>query len=397
MKPFSFAVFVTLVVTGVLLYREAVSGFLEAPERALSGVITRALGGKDAKSRGVTLVVQGGISVTELSPLDVALFTRAASRLGASTVAVSAWRLPESPLSLAPPAWRDGRNVSRFVGGTLLLMGDARSGEPPAALETSLPAETNFGFLLSEFIGFHTSFPAGTGWSTGFLNLPDTRSEEPLAPVVALLEGRPVLSFSALCALPPSSKEHPTRLIPPSGTNGAYLLGDGWRLPLRADGTVALNPSRLRNVARLDMDDLLLAAERIERGLPADAATLDLVADRIVILGTLASDDAAGAAAGGRRKFSLAEYQSLVAAHLLACIEPVFAPWPGALACIVFCVGAAWLLWRASITEAALVAIASFCFWLLIPGALFAAAGFAIPVLLPLGLLATALLLRICS
>jgi hypothetical protein len=72
----------------------------------------------------------------------------------------------------------------------------------------------------------------------------------------------------------------------------------------------------------------------------------------------------------------------------------VLAPWPGALACIVFCVGAAWLFWLAPIPAAVLAAAASLCFWLLIPGALFAAAGFAIPVLLPLGVLATALLLR---
>lgn len=396
-KRVLFPVFATLLVAGILLHREAGSGVFESQERAVSGLMTRALAGAQGGIKGVTLVIQGGISGAELSPLDVALFTRAASRLGASVAAVCSWRLPESAITLEPSPAEPGAPRAPLVGGALLLNRESRTGKAPSGPAAVAGASAVSGLVLQSFSGFHSSFPSNSGWETGFLNPPDSPSEEPLAPVVASLEGGPVFSFAALCALISSSPPDSARLLPPGRGYGAYLLGEGWRLPLRADGNLPMDSSLLRNVARVDMDDLLLEAERAARGSANDPEVTGLVRDRIVILGTLALDDAAGAAAGGRRKLSLAEYQSLAVVNLLSHIEPVAAPWPAALAAILFSMVVAVGIWRLRRAPAALAAAAAFCLWLLLIGPLFVAAGYAIPVLAPAGLLLCALLLRIFS
>lgn len=366
---------------GLLLVRETRTGLLEKPERVLAGWVVSGQG-TAAMELPPTLVLQGGMTGGDLSALDIGLFSRAASKLGAGVAAVATYEFPPSQISLEVSA-----SATHHVGGVILLAQTGEAGLPPLPLEAfaeNVSHRENFG-------GSFSSFPSDRGWSGGFLNLPQGADDGGKVSVVAAIEGKWVASFALAALLGGDSLR-----LTAAGQNDEPALQIGEKtLRLEDDGSIFLDANLIRVLRRLDMDELLLAAERLERGREPSPDTLELVQNRILILGTLAEDSEAIRLDSGRR-LSMVEFQGVAIASLQAALHPRMVSIYGDLACLFFlCLFAIGLWWVEKVGSVLVVVLAVLAGWVLLVQSFAAQTGLALPMVMPLSLLLLAGLLRI--
>ncbi len=383
---------IILILLGLILWRESRAGFLRDLDHAVAKWNYAAMGGETVVAPAVVLVLQGGIRGEELSTLDVGLFTRAAARLEVAVAGVAAWEIASAQVRLVPPAKpanASENTAPHFLGGTLLLPQPTVSGQTSASLKfaSSPPAE----WQLPRFAGSYSNFPEGVGWQTGFLNLPDRGpNSDPTVGYLLLAEfsGQPVPSFALAAALG-SSPDTPLRI----SDSGSMLWGN-FLVPLQPGGILIPGAGLLRKLHRVDMDDLLLEAERREKNLPGDENLRQVLAGSVAILGTLAQDEEILTAPGSARRLSLVELQGLALQSLFSALEPPCAPWwVGGL--ILLCLLPLLLgLWFIPPGTASLVATLLLCGSLLLGGALAVQTQILFPAMLPSVLWPAAALLR---
>lgn len=383
---------IILILLGLILWRESRAGFLRDLEHALAKWTYAAMGGETVVAPAVVLVLQGGIRGEELSTLDVGLFTRAAARLEVAVAGVAAWEIASAQVRLVPPAKPANaaeNTAPHFLGGTLLLPQPPVSGQTPARLDfaSSPPAE----WQLPGFAGSYSNFPAGMGWQTGFLNLPDRGPKSDPAGgylLLAELSGQPVPSLALAAALG-SAPDTPLRI-----SDSGSLLWGNFLVPLQPGGILIPGAGLLGKLHRVDMDDLLLEAERREKNLPGDESLRQVLAGSVALLGTLAQDEEILTAPGSARRLSLVEFQGLALQSLFSALEPPCAPWwAGGL--ILLCLLPLLLgLWFIPPDTASFVATLLFCGSLLLGGALAVQTQILFPALLPSVLWPAAALLR---
>jgi len=366
---------------GLLLLRETRTGLLEKPERVLAGWV---VSGQGTAVMGLppTLVLQGGMTGGALSALDIGLFTRAASKLGAGVAAVATYEFPPSQISLDVSS-----SATRHVGGVILLAQPGEAGVPPVPLQ-------NFATAVSHpenFNGSFSSFPSDRGWSGGFLNLPQRADGGGKVSVAAAINGNWVASFALASLL---GGESASLTDEASGKGPTLQVGEKI-LHLEQDASIFLDAGLIRSLRRLDMDELLLAAERLERGREPSPDILELVQNRILILGTLAEDEEAIRLDSGRR-LSMVEFQGVAIASLQAALHPRMVSVYGDLACLFFlCLFAIGLWWVEKIGSVFIVVFAVLAGWVLLVQSFAAQTGFALPMVMPLSLILLAGLLRI--
>jgi hypothetical protein len=390
MKMPKAAYYLVLVVLAALLWRELRLGLLQPMEERLAGWLGEVAGADAGRPDGPTLVFQGGVTGAELSSLDIGLFVRAATRLGARVVAVAAYEFDVSQISL------DVRSdvAHRHVAGSLLLPRAVGSGLAPAPL----PGLTGAARGGENFLGSYSTFPADRGWTAGFLNLPATGAQRNRVPILGLLRGEPVPSFALAVYLASLSAqtgptEEKTGAI--STTPSSDLRLGRHILPLDAEGMIPLSSTALRNLRRLDMDDLLLEVERVEQGRPANAAVTDLIADRLVILGTLLPERGSTIRLGEGRQLSLSEFQGLAVASLLQALQLPRVPLWGDLVSVAFSLLLAAAIHPSSRDRACALFLAGVA-GIFLAGFLVVQQFAVVPsILLPSTLLLTALLLRL--
>jgi hypothetical protein len=158
---------------------------------------------------------------------------------------------------------------------------------------------------------------------------------------------------------------------------------------------IPLSSTALRNLRRLDMDDLLLEVERVEQGRPANAAVTDLIADRLVILGTLLPERGSTIRLGEGRQLSLSEFQGLAVASLLQALQLPRVPLWGDLVSVAFSLLLAAAIHTSSRDRACALFLAGVA-GIFLAGFLVVQQFAVVPsILLPSTLLLTALLLRL--
>lgn len=386
--------FLILLLFGLMIWRESTAGFLRGAEQAAAKWAYLAMGGKSAPDRRVVLVLQGGIRGEELSALDVGLFTRAAARLEVAVAGIATWEIGQAQIRLVPPkAGGIGSETpsvpTRFLAGAILLPGSAEQGQVPRGL--AVEADLGSGLFLSQFSGSYSMFPAGVGWETGFLNLPEGAGGREEAGYLAVAErAGDVLPSFALAALLAADPDR--QLV---WQTGKGLTWGGAELPVANTGVVPMRGEVLGQLHRVDMDDLLLEAERREKGLPGDAALRGLLEGSIALLGTLAQDEEIMTAPGSQRRLSLVEYQGLAVQSLLAGLQPPSAPWWAGGAALVLILPLTVGLWFVAPGTSNLLAVLFFSASLLLGGALSVQTGLLLPTLLPALLWPAAGLLRL--
>lgn len=389
--------FLVLLLLGLILWRETTAGFLVSTERNAAAWTFLAMDGKAPPNPEVVLILQGGITGEELSTLDVGLFTRAVARLEAAVGGIAAWEIPSAQIRLIPPRPSASPEppalpVTRFIAGTILLPGPSLSGELPAPLWEDRPL-SDTGLTSPNFSGAYSSFPPDLGWTTGFLNLSGTEKSADSSGGFLTLAGLSdvaVPSFALATVL--ASQSDLAHLENP--TLGRFLL-DGHVLPISATGELPLVAPLLSTLHRVDMDDLLLEAERREKNLPGDDSLRAILRGSIALLGTLAQDEKILTAPGSQRRLSLVEYQGLAIKSLLAALRPPSAPWwAGGIALLIF-LPLATSLWFLRRSTACITAILLLCGVGLLGGALSAQLHLLLPMLVPTGLLFAAAILRL--
>jgi hypothetical protein len=119
----------------------------------------------------------------------------------------------------------------------------------------------------------------------GFINMPSERTNRVRVPMLFLFRGEVVASFP-LQAVMLWLGATPAEVKIDLGSQ--ITLPNGWKIPIRADGTTTINPSAANQVRRLKVTDILLAAQ--ERDMK-EKPTLDLndLSQQIVLL--RAADD----------------------------------------------------------------------------------------------------------
>lgn len=364
---------------GGLVWRETEAGLLIETERSLSRWIQQASGQSAVQHVKVTLVFQGGISSSELTTLDVALFVRAAERMGARVAAIAASHFAPTAVSLP-------QNVAiPVVYGVLLSRFTLREGISP--MELSLESTD---WQLEEFAGYSSSAPIDIkGQTGGFINLSARVSR---VPILGNLNGQVVGSFPLACYFAFQKwKADEVSGLPNKGLKIHKL-----NLPLGTDGTLPLRTKALKDLHRLDMDDLLLAAERKQQGHKVDDNIQKIVDGSILILGTLTSEQRieTGENEFGRR-LSLAEYQGMGLLSLAGEFFPRGIETDGKALLWLLCgigSGIFGLVGRSRVFPIAAMVVAG---WLLAAFAASATEGTSLPMLFPLAIFAAGWIVRI--
>jgi hypothetical protein len=377
--------FLVLLVLALLLWREVRVGVLQSAEDSLTMWVAESARPDLAAPPGPTLVFQGGVTGAELSSLDIGLFVRAATRLGARVVAVAAYEFDVTQLNLeVRPS-----ETTRYVAGSLLLPRSAGGGLSPGFLAGVDPV----GWKGEDFAGSYSTFPAERGWQSGFLNLPSGGGSRNAVPILAKWRGELVPSF-ALAVYNAFLTGGTLAEIEGSLANGLRLCS--WILPVDPDGLIPLQSSALRQLRRVDMDDLLLEVERVEQGRPANTAITDLIAGRMVILGTLLPEGGSTIRLGEGRQLSLAEFQGLAVASLQAALRfPPLPLWVDAI-CLLLSLLWAGVLRGASLDRAVALFVAGVAGWFLLAFVMVQQFAQVPPLLLPNLVFLAALILRIC-
>ena len=364
---------------GLFLWRETTDGFFRQYEQQAVNLV--ADGPLLKRVAPPTLVLQGGAEGGELDALDIALFTRAAARLGASVAAVVAFQYPESGLT-PNLALENGIN---FVCGSILVGSGVSSGVEPLEVAKK---EKSGDWELESFASSQSGFPRDVGWNAGFLNLGSGKDGEGRLVVVANQAGKPVASF-ALAVLAASGKS-----AVPELQKDLLRLGNRV-LPLDLEGRAGMKAGMIRSMNRLDMDDLLLEAERFDQERPRSPEVIELVEGRILLLGSLTG-------AGGRdiqldtgRRLSLVEYQGMAVAALQAGFSPgrLSWPWEIGIAAVLAFLPLVFSLFRPLVVCAVLLSV--LLLWVGVCYLVVLQTGFSPPVLFPLFMMLLSVFVRL--
>ncbi len=375
-------VFLIIACAGALLWRETRSGTLESPELEMSRWAASASGAIKETSLP-TLVFQGGVSQSELSDFDIGMFVRACSRLGAKVAAVATYEFPSSQLSLQTPA-----SSTSFIAGCLLVEKNATAGISPEPLQ--LPEREKWN--PETFSGCFSAFSPGRGWQAGFLNLPVNKDTSDRLTVFSRLQGNDVSSFAFACFLAAQRPENKT-LPPLSGSPSTGISIASLTLPVSKEGLLPQDASLIRLLKRVDMDDLLLQAERTESGRSVDKKIVGKIKGKIVLLGTLSQEDSS-IRIGGKRQLSMVEYQGLAIASILAQASQKKLPWWGDILLLSALCAYSLALWFVRISWILVVSAASLAGYFLFALSCTAQFGFALPLLFPSLLILCAACLR---
>jgi len=363
---------IVILLLGFVVWRESSDGLLQqAEDRYAAWLATVA--GSASEAPEITLVFQS--AGEDLTTLDCALFLRAASRLNFPRAGIAALSLRNDDPAVFRNLLEDADRLPRVVVFPSLLNGQS-TGE--GTRPTQIRGQA--GPQLLRFSGYRSPFPPAPSSRNGFVNLTGQAGS---VPVVAECGGKLAVSF-ALAALadPAEMRLEANRL---TFSNGLFL-------DLAPDGTLPLVPDLLRRVNRLELDDLLVEAEKASRDREPKLFGNE---NRMLLLGTMASDALTGdVRLAEGRKLSLAEFQAAAILSLHRHLQP--SPvgwtglWPGILlaVAVVFVrslrvVSAFWLLFfcLALYLLASLAAVGSF--QIVLPGLPFLAmllAGVLLPV-----------------
>ena len=156
----------------------------------------------------------------------------------------------------------------------------------PKKLPTFWGAEGRRG-ALAEFSGIaHESDQDLHLISTpGFINAPREQTDRVRVPLLFLYRGEVVPAF-ALQAIMLWLGVTPGEVKVQLGKS--ISLPNGWKIPIRRDGTVMVNPAAAKQVRRLAVTDILLAAQERDTGTKS-SLDLDDLRNQIVLV--RASDD----------------------------------------------------------------------------------------------------------
>ncbi|MCX7713052.1 MAG: hypothetical protein N2035_05230 [Chthoniobacterales bacterium] len=300
-----FPIILVAFLVGTLSWRETENGLLAKLETNLQQWIAESNGQYWTKPLKITVVFQGGITASELSSLDVALFIRAAERLGAKVAAIATPSFINTGVQIP-------QNVEiPVILGTLLTHSPIQEGVPPLPLPI---LESNW--HLEHFNGFTSPIEAEPKFGCGFLNLPSGVARFPL---FASLDGKIVSSFALACWLAYQNIE-PSKIE--STIQNTVRIGNTL-LPVASDATLPLKPETFTSLRRLDMDELILEAERSFQSKKTISQIHKVVEGSVIILGTLLEKaDIQGATQEFGRRLSLAEYQGVALASLCKSLSP---------------------------------------------------------------------------
>ncbi len=380
-------VFLILSLAGVFAWRETRYGILVPAELALEKWAATAAGAPAFREFIPTVVLQGGIDGGQLSAIDIGLFARASLKLGARVAAVAAYEFPPSQISLNFSERASRESIqTRFVAGSLLLPNSSREGLAPLSLAV-VPKSVQ---RVEMFRGAYSSFTSGAGWSGGFVNLPTGANFGAEALAVAMLGEVPVASFSLATVLGALGLEGKDLQIA-----GDSLALGGRILPLSQDGSVPLLPDAIRQLRRLDMDDLLLESERQEQGNPPNPEVMTMVRDQILLLGTLGAEQDAELRLGSGRRLSLVEYQGVSIASFFSALRPLLSPWWVDFLTLLLFVGFGMWIWKFALLDSMILGIAVGAAWLLFALTVPLQGGFFVPILAPIILIFLGGILRI--
>jgi CHASE2 domain len=221
-----------------------------------------------------------------ISPLEYALFLQSVLEFNPAVIAIEPvlqWqdRDKDQEQVFIDQAMR----VPKLLVGVEL--GEATDSEaPPEEVPTFWGAEGRRG-ALAEFSGIaHESDQDLHLISTpGFINAPGEQTDRVRVPLLFLYRGEVVPSFALqaiMLWLGATPSEVKVQL-------GKYIyLPNGWKIPIRRDGTVMVNPIAAKQVRRLAVTDILLAAQERDTGTKS-SLDLDDLRNQIVLV--RASDD----------------------------------------------------------------------------------------------------------
>ena len=220
-----------------------------------------------------------------VSPLEYALFLQSVLEFNPAVIAIEPvlqWR--DSNKDQDQVFIDQAMRVPKLLVGVEL--GEATDNEAPEEVPTFWGAEGRRG-ALAEFSGIaHESDQDLHLISTpGFINAPGGQTDRVRVPLLFLYRGEVVPSF-ALQAIMLWLGATPTEL---KVQLGKYIyLPNGWKIPIRRDGTVIVNPAAAKQARRLAVTDILLAAQERDTGAKS---SLDLEDLRNQIVLVRASDD----------------------------------------------------------------------------------------------------------
>jgi len=375
-----------LLLVGLLCWRESKEGFLRNAERSLAIWVASASADQTGVSLAPpTLVFQGGMDGKQLSALDIGLFARASRKLAAKVIGSTTYEFPRSEVSLEMRA--GDQTHPAFVAGTLLMKREARAGLPPVTL-TSLDPQI---WKIENFPGSFSGFFAGSGWHGGFLNLPSQAEQAGRFPVLARLENTIVASFPLAAFLASIPGLDPAKI---TGSPAGGLKIGSWVLPVAADGSLPLNISLLGSLRRVDMDDVLVNVERLDRGDESDPDVASLFEGQTVLLGTLgAISGEPGIRLDTGRQFSLVEFQGLALASLQDALFPSMLPWWGDILCIFAAVGMGLLIFQVHPSRRLWLTTGLLAGWMLFAISFYSSGGSLPPLISPLSILVIAFII----
>lgn len=306
MKPIHWPCYLALLLAAALLWRETATGLLRPADEAWNQWLADTAGGP-AELNPVVLVLHGGPEGEPVHPLDAALFTRAATKLGASVAAIAVTQLAEGdPSLLTSVLAQSGAKIPPRLVGCLLDAEPQELPVTPLAVEwADAPA-----LGLTHYRGADCPLPQAAGVTLGFLNIPDNSDGIPL---VALLGDQLAASF-ALAAVWLHAGAGGRD---PEIQNGHLVLAGDRNISINPTGSGGALETRSGRVDRLELDDLLLAMEQVERDTPAHANIAERVRGRILILGTLELAPAASFRLESGRRLAPAEFQAHAISSLL--------------------------------------------------------------------------------
>jgi hypothetical protein len=305
--------FLFVAVFGFVAWRECTDGILKKVEQGYSHHAALAVG-LYLPTPEIVLVFQS--AGEDLTTLDCALFLRAAGRLGVKNAGIAAMTLREDDPSVLRNLLQDPHRLPARV---LLPSVLSSSPESSGVLPSPIPAQTDPG--LPVFASSLSPFPPVRTVKAGFVNLPADPGETFVA---ARLRETVVPSF-ALAAL--------TDRHSPALQGDSVVFSRGLVLPLQRGGTVALLPGQLRQLPRVELDDLLIDAEKAAQDLQT---SFTVTPHTFLLLGTLAPDPVTGEIRLREgRKLSAAEYQAAAILSLHQQIQTQTAGWMGLLAVLL--------------------------------------------------------------
>jgi len=301
MKRLPLYFYAIVLILGAVVTRECLSGLLRSAELAWTAWLqSAALPNPEPRVTLVTAENADGL----LTPLDVALFLRAAMQFEAGVAGIASFEIDRGEEELLRSVLTRPTET-RFVTGALLSPDE--QADPVHFLSLKWPDAES----LPNFPGVWNNLPVAAAAVSGFLNLPENAAEGSL-PILARSRGEIVASFSFACLL---------RYLEANGVTfrsgqpgGELAFSNHCRIPVSAQAAVALQPAIYPEITRISLGDLLVAAEKGEL---APTAVTEAMRDRIVVLAPAPTSDELRAGT-----FTLGQFQALGVASLAAQLQP---------------------------------------------------------------------------